>query len=69
MLKGKQEEKIIWIFLLKKYNWQKEIVKRDFTRKFPDQSFEIYLGAILKFEDYPEIDEWGKDILFEFAGL
>ena len=56
-------------FLLKKYNWQKEIVKRDFIKKFPDQSFEIYLGAVLSFEDYPEIDEWVKETLFEFAGV
>ncbi len=44
-------------FLYDKYRWKKDYVKKDFEKKFPDQSFEIYLGAILSIEDYPELDE------------
>jgi hypothetical protein len=29
----------------------------DFERKFPHQSFEIYLGAVFSIEDYPELDK------------
>jgi len=50
-------------FLLKLHFWPIEEVKKDFERKFPSQSFEIYLGALLSFEDYPEIPEWVKEIL------
>ncbi|MDI6766842.1 MAG: hypothetical protein QME52_08480 [Bacteroidota bacterium] len=32
-------------FLLKKYEWEKPKIKRDFEKKFPDQSYEIYLFA------------------------
>lgn len=50
-------------FLYQKYHWDKEQVKKDFEKKFPGQSFEIYLGAILNIEDYPELDEKTKVIL------
>lgn len=48
---------IDFAFLYEKYKWEKEKIKRDFQKKFPSQSFEIYLGAILSLEDYPELDE------------
>ncbi|CUT04187.1 hypothetical protein [Candidatus Chrysopegis kryptomonas] len=44
-------------FLWEKYKWKKEEVKRDFEKKFPNQSFEIYLGAVLSVEDYPYLDD------------
>lgn len=47
-------------FLYKKYKWAKEKIKADFEKKFPDQSYEIYLGALLTFEDYTELPEWVK---------
>lgn len=47
-------------FLYKKYRWSKEKIKADFEKKFPDQSYEIYLGALLNFEDYVELPEWVK---------
>lgn len=40
-------------FLLDTYHWSVTALKRDFERKFPGQSWEIYLGAVLSFEDYP----------------
>jgi len=54
-------------FLYKKYRWEKEKVKKDFEKKFPDQDFDIYLGAILNIEDYPDIDEETKKVLREIA--
>lgn len=56
---------IDFAFLYNKYRWDKERVKKDFEKKFPDQSFEIYLGAVLAIEDYPEIDERTKKIIEE----
>ena len=32
-------------------------------RKFPDQNFEIYLGAVLSIEDYPDLDKGTIEIL------
>ncbi len=48
---------IDFAFLYNKYRWNRNSVKKDFERKFPNQSFEIYLGAILSIEDYPDLDE------------
>lgn len=53
----KAKDVIDFAFLYEKYKWEKEKIKRDFQKKFPSQSFEIYLGAILSLEDYPELDE------------
>ncbi len=50
-------------YLLKKHNWEIKSVKRDFEKKFPSQSFEIYLGAMVNFEDYPELPDWVKETL------
>ncbi len=50
-------------FLYEKYRWKKEKVKRDFEKKFPSQSFEIYLGAILSIEDYPSLDDKTLEII------
>lgn len=52
-------------FLFKMYKWETPDVKKDFEKKFPDQSFEIYLGALLHFEDYPKLPKWVKTILME----
>ena len=54
-------------YLLKIHQWPREQVKHDFERKFPSQSFEIYLGALLSFEDYPGLPEWMKEILQKWA--
>jgi len=50
-------------FLYQKHSWNKAQIKVDFEAKFPDQSYEIYLGALLHFEDYPELDNKVKDVL------
>jgi hypothetical protein len=52
-------------FLYKIHKWKKDDVKKDFEKKFPDQSFEIYIGALLSFEDYGEIEDWVKETLLE----
>lgn len=56
---------IDFAFLYTKYHWDKKTVKKDFEQKFPDQSFEIYLGAILSVEDYPDLDEKTQKIVQE----
>ena len=56
-------------YLLKIHNWQYEQVKRDFERKFSSQSFEIYFGALLSFEDYPELPEWAKEVLENWSEI
>ena len=48
---------IDFAFLYDKYRWNMEKVKKDFEIKFPNQSFELYFGAILSIEDYPNLDE------------
>lgn len=50
-------------FLFKRHNWPEKAIKRDFERKFPDQSYEIYLGALLTFSDYPKIEPWARKTL------
>ncbi|NWF52838.1 MAG: nucleotidyl transferase AbiEii/AbiGii toxin family protein [Nitrospirae bacterium] len=54
-------------FLYKTYRWDKEKIERDFELKFPDQSYKIYLGALLSFEDYPELPDWVKEILMDLV--
>ncbi len=54
-----------FVFLYEKYRWDWNMVKRDFEMKFPDQSFEIYLGAMLSVEDYPDLDNRTKSKLKE----
>lgn len=52
-------------FLYRIYQWDKAKVERDFTLKFPDQSYKLYLGALLNFEDYGEIPDWVKETLLK----
>ncbi|MDF2954154.1 MAG: hypothetical protein OD816_001399 [Thermodesulfobacterium sp.] len=52
-------------FLYKTYHWDKRKIKKDFERKFPGQSYELFLGALLKFEDYPELPKWVKEELMK----
>ncbi len=54
-------------YLYKKYKWDKEKIETDFEKKFPLQSYKIYLGALLSFEDYPELPEWVKKTLGELV--
>lgn len=50
-------------FLYKKYKWNKEIIETDFEKKFPNQSYKIYIGALLSFGDYHSIPKWAKETL------
>jgi len=50
-------------WLCSKNQWNVFEIKRDFERKFQDQSFEIYLGALLNFDDYGSLDDWVKEEL------
>jgi len=52
-------------FLYKTYRWNKEKIQADFEKKFPNQSYKIYLGALLNFEDYPELPQWVKEELLK----
>jgi len=52
-------------FLYKTYRWDKDKIQADFERKFPHQSYKIYLGALLHFEDYPELPKWVKEELLK----
>lgn len=61
------KDPIDFALLYKKYRWEKEKVKKDFSRKFPGQDFELYLGAILNIEDYPGLDKKTKNVLKEIA--
>ncbi len=54
-------------FLFKMHRWERNEIKKDFEKKFPDQDFEIYLGALLSFEDYEDIDDWIKETLLELV--
>lgn len=52
-------------FLYKIYQWDKNKVEEDFKLKFPEQSYKIYLGALLSFEDYGELPTWVKETLLK----
>jgi hypothetical protein len=51
-------------------------IKSDFERKFPSQSFELYMGALLNLEDYPgltgpakrQIENIKKDFISWISG-
>ncbi|RMH54647.1 MAG: hypothetical protein D6679_13160 [Candidatus Hydrogenedentota bacterium] len=56
-------------FLYNRHGWAKAEIKRDFERKFPDQSYEIFLGALLSFDDYPGISSETMEILMVLGGV
>jgi len=61
--------RIVWkdpfdaAFLWNTHRWSAERVRVDFGRKFPGQSYEIFLGALLDFEAYPSLSDSTKEIL------
>lgn len=55
-------------FLHARHRWERPRIKADFERKFPGQSFEIFLGALLSFDDYPGLSEEAKGRLGALAG-
>ena len=52
-------------WLYKQNQWNTENIKDDFERKFPDQSYELYLGALLNFDDYEPLDQNVKNELLK----
>lgn len=54
-------------FLYNLHHWSKQKIKKDFERKFSGQSYEIFLGALLNFEDYPDLPESVKQILVKLV--
>jgi predicted nucleotidyltransferase component of viral defense system len=56
-------------FLYKKYKWDKAKIKNDFQLKFPNQSYEIFLGALLNFDDYPKLNKWIKQELLHLINF
>lgn len=52
-------------FLYGKYGWSKEKIATDFERKFPNQSYKLYLGALLNFDDYGDLPDWVKETLLK----
>jgi len=52
-------------FLYNIYQWDKTKVEEDFAVKFPNQSYKIYLGALLNFEDYGQLPQWVKETLLK----
>jgi len=55
-------------FLYGLYKWERTKIKRDFESKFPSQSYELYLGALLSFDDYPGLDDKTKSTLLGLLG-
>jgi len=53
--------------LYRAHRWPVAQVKADFEAKFPAQSFEIYLGGLLSFEDYPGLPAWVPEVLEPLA--
>jgi len=45
-------------YLYKIHRWDPRKIEQDFEKKFPGQSYKLFLGAILSFEDYGKIDAW-----------
>lgn len=50
-------------FLYKIYRWDKNKIEKDFEKKFPNQSYKIFLGALLNFDYYPSLPTWIKEEL------
>lgn len=50
-------------YLYKLHHWDKQKIKSLFEKKFQGQSYEIFLGAILNFEDYEPLQKWVKETL------
>ncbi len=44
-----------FVMLTETYRWPWDQVRKDFETKFPDQPFDLYIGAILNLPDYPDL--------------
>ena len=54
--------------LLHHPDWPVEAVRSDFRTKFKDEKFEIYLAAVLAFDDYPGLDAATRSVLERWNG-
>jgi predicted nucleotidyltransferase component of viral defense system len=61
------KDAVDFVFLTRTYRWPWDRVKKDFEQKFPDQTFEIFLGAMLHEEDYPGLSEETRSALRAIA--
>ena len=52
-------------YLYRINRWKPEEIKQLFEKKFSFQSYEIYLGALLSFDDYNPLENWVKETLNE----
>lgn len=52
-------------YLYNQHNWDNNYIIQGFEKKFKGQSYKIYLGALLSFEDYGELPAWIKETLME----
>jgi predicted nucleotidyltransferase component of viral defense system len=52
-------------YLYRLHRWDPAEIKDAFERKFSGQSYELYLGALLSFEDYEPLEGWVKQTLQE----
>ncbi len=49
-------------------DWTMAAVRSDFRTKFKDEKFEIYLAAVMAFDDYPGLDERTRSIMERWRG-
>lgn len=49
--------------LIRHHRWSVKTLRDAFEVKFPDQTFEIYLGAVMHFEEYGKVRAADKKIL------
>lgn len=54
--------------LLHHPDWPPAAVRSDFRTKFKDEKFEIYLAAVLAFDDYPGLDAATRSALERWHG-
>jgi hypothetical protein len=54
--------------LLHHPDWPLDAVRSDFRAKFKNEKFEIYLAAVMAFDDYPGLDEATRSFLEQWNG-
>ncbi len=52
-------------YLYNQHHWDNNYIIQGFEKKFKGQSYKIYLGALLSFEDYGELPAWIKETLMK----
>jgi len=44
-------------------DWSREMIRSDFRTKFKEEKFEIYLAAVMAFDEYPGLDKSARSVL------